>query len=44
VDLVITDRCVFACGKISGQLSVLELAPGVSIEEVIATTGTTLAW
>jgi 3-oxoacid CoA-transferase subunit B len=44
VDLVITDRCVFACGKNSGQLSVLELAPGVSIEEVIATTGTTLAW
>jgi 3-oxoacid CoA-transferase subunit B len=36
VDLIITDRCVFEVG--SEELTLIELAPGVTIEEVRAKT------
>ncbi len=39
VDLIITDLCVFACDKKGGTgLKLLELAPGVSLDEVRAKT------
>jgi 3-oxoacid CoA-transferase subunit B len=34
VDLVITDLCVFACDKMKGGLTLIELAPDVSVDEV----------
>ena len=34
VDLIITDLCVLACDKVKGGLTLRELAPGVSVEEV----------
>jgi 3-oxoacid CoA-transferase subunit B len=34
VDLIITDLCVLACDKVRGGLTLRELAPGVSGEEV----------
>ena len=33
VDLVITDLCVFACDKVKGGLTLLELAPEVTLEQ-----------
>jgi 3-oxoacid CoA-transferase subunit B len=39
VDLIITDLCVFACDKIKGGLTLLELAPGVTLDDVRAKTG-----
>ncbi|MGO4741389.1 CoA-transferase, partial [Bosea sp. 2KB_26] len=39
VDLVVTDLCVMACDKAKGGLTLLELAPGVSLDEVKAKTG-----
>jgi 3-oxoacid CoA-transferase subunit B len=38
VDLVITDLAVLACDRRKGGLTLLELAPGVSLEEVEAKT------
>jgi len=38
VDLIITDLCVFACDKVKGGLTLLELAPGVSLDDVRAKT------
>lgn len=38
VDLIITDLCVFACDKHKGGLTLIELAPGVTIAEVQAKT------
>lgn len=38
VDLIITDLCVLACDKEKGGLTLVELAPGVTKEEVIAKT------
>jgi 3-oxoacid CoA-transferase subunit B len=38
VDLVITDLCVFAVDKKGGGLTLLELANGVSLDEVVAKT------
>ncbi len=38
VDLIITDLCVLAVDKESSQLRLVELAPGVSAEEIIAKT------
>jgi 3-oxoacid CoA-transferase subunit B len=34
VDLIVTDLCVFACEKTKGGLTLLELAPDVSVDEV----------
>jgi 3-oxoacid CoA-transferase subunit B len=39
VDLIITDLCVLKCDKIAGHLTLVELAPGVAVEEVRARTG-----
>ncbi len=39
VDLVVTDLCVMACDKAKGGLTLLELAPGVTLDEVKAKTG-----
>ncbi|WEK41989.1 MAG: 3-oxoacid CoA-transferase subunit B [Candidatus Sphingomonas colombiensis] len=39
VDMVITNLCVFACDKRNGGLTLLELADGVSLEQVRAATG-----
>jgi 3-oxoacid CoA-transferase subunit B len=39
VDLIITDLCVFACDKRGGSgLRLLELAPGVTLDDVNALT------
>jgi 3-oxoacid CoA-transferase subunit B len=34
VDLIVTDLCVFACDKTKGGLTLRELAPDVSLDEV----------
>jgi 3-oxoacid CoA-transferase subunit B len=34
VDLIVSELCVFACDKINGGLRLVELAPGVTLEEV----------
>ncbi|HEY1857725.1 3-oxoacid CoA-transferase subunit B [Acidocella sp.] len=34
VDLIVTDLCVLACDKVKGGLTLRELAPGVSLDEV----------
>ncbi|HTJ90775.1 MAG TPA: 3-oxoacid CoA-transferase subunit B [Acidocella sp.] len=34
VDLIVTDLGVFACDKVNGGLTLRELAPGVSLDEV----------
>jgi 3-oxoacid CoA-transferase subunit B len=34
VDLIVTELCVFACDKSKGGLTLLELAPDVSLDEV----------
>ena len=34
VDLIVTDLCVFACDKVKGGLTLIELAPDVSLDEV----------
>ena len=39
VDLVVTDLCVMACDKVRGGLTLLELAPGVTLAEVRGKTG-----
>jgi 3-oxoacid CoA-transferase subunit B len=38
VDLIVTDLCVFACDKVAGGLTLLELAPGVTVDDVRAKT------
>jgi len=38
VDLIITNLCVLRCDKKAGGLTLLETAPGVSIDEVAAAT------
>ncbi len=42
VDLIISDLGVIACDKDKGGLTLVELAPGVSREEIVARTGTAL--
>jgi 3-oxoacid CoA-transferase subunit B len=39
VDLIITDLCVLACDKKASGLTLVELAPGVSLDEVRTKTG-----
>lgn len=39
VDLIITDLCVFSCDKAKGGLTLVELAPDVTLEEVKKKTG-----
>jgi 3-oxoacid CoA-transferase subunit B len=39
VDLIVSDLCVFACDKQNGGLTLLELAPGVTLDEVRQKTG-----
>jgi 3-oxoacid CoA-transferase subunit B len=39
VDLIISDLCVFAVDKVKGGLTLLELAPEVTVEEVTKKTG-----
>ncbi len=39
VDLIITDLCVFACDKKNGGLTLLERAPGITLDEVTRKTG-----
>ncbi len=38
VDLIITDLCVLACDRRQGGLTLVELAPGVTLDEVRRTT------
>jgi 3-oxoacid CoA-transferase subunit B len=38
VDLIITDLCVMACDKVNGGLTLIELAPDVTLDEVEAKT------
>src|ERR1700746_1156477 len=39
VDLIITDLCVMACDKGHGGLTLTELAPGVTLDTIRASTG-----
>jgi len=39
VDLIITDLCVLACDKKVGGLTLVEIAPGVTLDEVRTKTG-----
>lgn len=43
VDLIITNLCVFECDKHRGGLTLVELAPQVSLDEVRLKTGTPFA-
>jgi 3-oxoacid CoA-transferase subunit B len=43
VDLIVTDLCVLACGKDGSGLCLVELAPGVTADEVRAKTAARLA-
>ena len=42
VDLIITDLAVIAVDRKQGGLTLLEMAPGVSVEDVVARTGAPL--
>jgi 3-oxoacid CoA-transferase subunit B len=44
VDLIVTDLCVLSCDKAKGGgLTLIELAPGVTLDEVKAKTGAAFA-
>ena len=40
VDLIISDLCVFTCDKKNGGLTLVELAPGITLDEVTEKTAT----
>ncbi len=40
VDMIITDLCVFSCDKVNGGLTLLDLAPGVTLGDVKEKTAT----
>lgn len=42
VDLIVTDLCVLACDRQHGGLTLLECAPGVSVDQVISQTGASI--
>jgi 3-oxoacid CoA-transferase subunit B len=42
VDLIVTDLGVIACDKAKGGLRLLELAPGVTVDEIVSRTGALL--
>jgi len=42
VDLIVTDLCVLACDKRKGGLTLVELAPGVTLDDVRSKTGATV--
>mmetsp|Transcript_23673 Transcript_23673/g.47067 ORF Transcript_23673/g.47067 Transcript_23673/m.47067 type:complete len:521 (+) Transcript_23673:398-1960(+) len=39
VDLVITDKCVFECDKVKGGLTLIEIAKGLTVEDIRDATG-----
>ena len=39
VDLVITDKCVFECDKVNGGLRLMEIAKGLTVEDIREATG-----
>jgi 3-oxoacid CoA-transferase subunit B len=39
VDLVVTDLCVMTCDKKNGGLTLIELVPGVTLDDITARTG-----
>lgn len=43
VDLIVTDLGVIACDKEKGGLTLIECAPGVTVDEIVAKTGAPLA-
>jgi 3-oxoacid CoA-transferase subunit B len=43
VDLIITDLCVLACDKQAGGLTLIELAPGITVSDVKAKTAAPFA-
>lgn len=43
VDLIVTELCVFACDKVKGGLTLLELAPDVTLDEVVKKTAAPFA-
>jgi len=42
VDLIVTDLGVIACDKLKGGLTLIECAPGVTVDEIVAKTGAPL--
>ncbi len=42
VDLIITDLCVIACDKAKGGLRLLEVAPDVTVEQIVSRTAAPL--
>jgi 3-oxoacid CoA-transferase subunit B len=42
VDLIITDLCVMACDRKAGRLTLVELAPGIGVDELRSLTGAQL--
>ena len=39
VDLIITEKCVFSVDKLNGTLTMIEIADGVAVADIVQTTG-----